>query len=112
MKIQENIFENSESLERVAITIVWKSALNLLPNSLLLWYGYFTMVRPDTIVIKVKQSHASPYLIIFTNYLFFFQTNIGTVLLSINPHKKLPLYTPDAIDIYRCHCLYELPPHM
>lgn len=39
-------------------------------------------------------------------------TNIGTVLLSINPHKKLPLYTPDAIDIYRCHCLYELPPHI
>ena len=110
MKIKENTFENSESLVRVAITIAWKSALNLLPNSLLLWYGYFTMVRPDTIVIKVTQSHPPPYL--FNHFLFFFQTNIGTVLLSINPHKKLPLYTPDAIDIYRCHCLYELPPHM
>ena len=32
--------------------------------------------------------------------------------MSINPHKKLPYYTPDVIDIYRCHCLYELPPHM
>ena len=46
------------------------------------------------------------------NILFPLQTNIGTVLVSINPHKKLPLYTPDVIDIYRCHCLYELPPHM
>lgn len=39
-------------------------------------------------------------------------TNIGPVLLSINPHKKVHLYSPDVIDVYRCHCLYELPPHI
>ena len=40
------------------------------------------------------------------------QTNVSTVLVSVNPNKKLPLYTPDVIDIYRCHCLFDLPPHM
>ena len=48
----------------------------------------------------------------FHTFYFIFQTNSGTVLISINPYKKLPFYTPDVIDIYRCHCLYALPPHM
>ncbi|XP_059080796.1 uncharacterized protein LOC131878708 isoform X1 [Tigriopus californicus] len=39
-------------------------------------------------------------------------TNIGSTLVSINPFKKIHLYTPDVIDVYRCHCLFELPPHI
>ena len=34
------------------------------------------------------------------------------MLLSVNPYRKLLLYTPDTIEVYRRHCLYELPPHM
>ena len=33
-------------------------------------------------------------------------------MVSINPYKKLSLYTPDVIDKYRSHCLNQLPPHM
>ena len=41
-----------------------------------------------------------------------FQTNVGNVLLSVNPYKKLLIYSPEVIDVYRCHCLHQLPPHM
>ena len=43
-----------------------------------------------------------------------FQTTVGgTDLISVNPYKKLrELYLPDVIDVYRCHCLQDLPPHM
>ena len=40
------------------------------------------------------------------------QTNIGDALISTNPYKKLQLYTSEAIDVYRSHRLYELPPHV
>jgi hypothetical protein len=29
------------------------------------------------------------------------QTNVGTILISVNPYKLLPLYTPQMIDKYR-----------
>lgn len=41
-----------------------------------------------------------------------FQTYIGTVVVSVNPYKKLDLYTPDIIEEYRSRNIYELPPHM
>lgn len=41
-----------------------------------------------------------------------FQTSIGNVLVSVNPYKKLLIYSPEVIDVYRCHCLHQLPPHM
>ena len=37
---------------------------------------------------------------------------MGNVLLSVNPYKKLLIYSPEVIDVYRCHCLHQLPPHM
>ena len=40
------------------------------------------------------------------------QTSVSTLLVSINPYKKLSLYTPDVIDKYRNHCLHQIPPHM
>ncbi len=42
----------------------------------------------------------------------FFQTCMSDVLVSVNPNKKLLIYSPEVIDVYRCHCLYQLPPHM
>ena len=39
-------------------------------------------------------------------------TNVESVLLSVNPYKKLLIYSPEVIDVYRCHCLHQLPPHM
>ena len=40
------------------------------------------------------------------------QTAVSSLMVSINPYKKVSLYTPDVIDNYRSHCLNQLPPHM
>jgi myosin heavy subunit len=39
------------------------------------------------------------------------QTNIGTILISVNPFKKLPLYTPTVMDQYMHKGVKEMPPH-
>lgn len=39
------------------------------------------------------------------------QTNIGTILISVNPFKRLPLYTPTVMDQYMHKGTKEMPPH-
>ncbi|KAJ8307514.1 hypothetical protein KUTeg_015598, partial [Tegillarca granosa] len=39
-------------------------------------------------------------------------TYIGNVVVSVNPYKKLQLYTHDVIEEYRSRNIYELPPHI
>ncbi|XP_060583585.1 unconventional myosin-Ia-like isoform X7 [Ruditapes philippinarum] len=39
-------------------------------------------------------------------------TYIGTVVVSVNPYQKLPLYTAEVIEEYRSRNIYELPPHI
>jgi hypothetical protein len=40
-------------------------------------------------------------------------TNVGTILISVNPYKMLPLYTPEVIYKYKSRKLgAELPPHV
>lgn len=39
-------------------------------------------------------------------------TNVGNILISLNPYKRLPLYTPSIIDDYRRETVRELPPHV
>ena len=38
-------------------------------------------------------------------------TNISSILISVNPFKLLPLYTPEMLDKYREHSR-DLPPHI
>jgi myosin heavy subunit len=38
-------------------------------------------------------------------------SNIGTILVSINPFQRLPLYTPEMIDKYKNKGTRQLPPH-
>ncbi|KAL6056612.1 myosin-5 isoform X3, variant 2 [Balamuthia mandrillaris] len=45
----------------------------------------------------------------FTNNQIY--TNIGTILISVNPFKQLPLYTPTVIDEYMHKGTKEMPPH-
>lgn len=40
------------------------------------------------------------------------QTNIGPVLLSVNPFKRLPITGQDYVDKYRGKYRHELPPHI
>ncbi|XP_042302396.1 unconventional myosin-X-like isoform X1 [Sceloporus undulatus] len=43
----------------------------------------------------------------------YIYTNIGSILVSVNPYKPIAgLYDAAAIDLYRQHCLGELPPHI
>ncbi|XP_052803474.1 unconventional myosin-Ia-like isoform X2 [Mya arenaria] len=39
-------------------------------------------------------------------------TYIGTVVVSVNPYRKLPLYTTDIMEEYRMRNIYEMPPHI
>ncbi|XP_047100601.1 LOW QUALITY PROTEIN: unconventional myosin-Ia [Schistocerca piceifrons] len=39
-------------------------------------------------------------------------TYIGNVLVSVNPYKKLALYSPDVARAYLCHGPHQLPPHV
>lgn len=38
-------------------------------------------------------------------------TNVGTILISINPYKQLPLYTPAVMEKYAKRGDKEMPPH-
>ncbi|EEC12472.1 myosin IA, putative, partial [Ixodes scapularis] len=39
-------------------------------------------------------------------------TYIGSVVVSVNPYKKLALYSPDVIQAYQRCSMFELPPHI
>ncbi|CAL4106141.1 unnamed protein product, partial [Meganyctiphanes norvegica] len=38
-------------------------------------------------------------------------TYVGTSLVSVNPYRRLALYTPEVIDAYRYRPICQLPPH-
>ncbi len=40
------------------------------------------------------------------------QTYIGQVLVSVNPFKNLPIYTPQVIQEYQKTHFFDAPPHM
>ncbi|KAK8379939.1 hypothetical protein O3P69_019756 [Scylla paramamosain] len=39
-------------------------------------------------------------------------TYVGTALISVNPYRRLALYTPEVIEAYRSSCVFQLPPHI
>lgn len=65
------------------------------------------------IVKKHKFFDCITLVFLVTNLIsHLFQTYIGTVVVSVNPYKTTPLYTPSIIEEYRSRNIYELPPHM
>ncbi len=43
---------------------------------------------------------------------FPLQTYIGPVVVSINPYRKIDIYTPEHIEEYKSRSIFEMPPHM
>ena len=41
----------------------------------------------------------------------FIYTNVSTILISVNPFKQLPIYTPQILENYRANAR-DLPPHI
>ncbi|XP_048455140.1 unconventional myosin-Ib-like [Rhincodon typus] len=39
-------------------------------------------------------------------------TYIGSVVISVNPYRQLPVYTPEKVEEYRNRNFYELSPHI
>ncbi|KAG8177886.1 hypothetical protein JTE90_001718 [Oedothorax gibbosus] len=39
-------------------------------------------------------------------------TYLGNVVVSVNPYKKLALYTTEVIQAYQRCCMFDLPPHI
>lgn len=59
-------------------------------------------ITEDQIVENLKKRYFSDLI----------YTNIGPVLISVNPYKRLPITGQDFIDMYRGKFRHELPPHI
>lgn len=72
------------------------------------------MIQTHKLIVKKhKFFNCITLVFLVTNLIsHLFQTYIGTVVVSVNPYKTTPLYTPSIIEEYRSRNIYELPPHM
>ena len=64
-----------------------------------------------TLLEKLDDEHLVKNLKLRFNHNLIY-TSIGSVILSVNPYRKLDIYGNDLIRKYRTQNNYELPPHM
>lgn len=67
------------------------------------WFLSFSSLYPHC---------TDPIPSIFTPLSTVFQTYIGQVLVSVNPFRDLPIYTPEVIQEYQKTLFFDAPPHM
>ena len=51
-------------------------------------------------------------MFIIANLIYFFKTYSGLFCVTINPYKRLPIYTMKMVDLYRGKKKNEVPPHL
>ncbi|OCT92843.1 unconventional myosin-Ia [Xenopus laevis] len=56
----------------------------------------------DSLLVNLKERFKSDEI----------YTYIGNVVISVNPYKQLPIYTPEKVEEYRNCNLYQLKPHI
>uniref|UniRef100_A0A4W3J562 Myosin IB n=1 Tax=Callorhinchus milii TaxID=7868 RepID=A0A4W3J562_CALMI len=81
----------------------WRVKTSLLDN--MIGVGDSVLLEPlseDTFLENIKKrfDHSEIY------------TYIGSVVISMNPYRQLPIYTPEKVEEYRNRNFYELSPHI
>jgi len=82
------------------------------PNLEKLYWSQLSFLQQDLVMLDVM---SQPLILYNLKHRFLkneIYTNVGTILISINPYKRLPLYTPNVIDQYMKRGSKKLPPHV
>ena len=68
--------------------------------------------KKNTQLFRLKTLMHGLVKITLSSFCLFFQTYIGSVLVSVNPYQEVKFYTPYHREKYQGVNFYEVPPHV